>query len=95
MEKMTGMELLAHLCARSPGTRVIFITGREDSAAEAVAATAHCFVVAAESVFVVAEAVSASAAIAAEVAAVAEPLQSLTWWFWLLGLASWQRFDLL
>ena len=35
MERMTGMELLAHLCARSPGTRVIFITGREDRAAEA------------------------------------------------------------
>jgi FixJ family two-component response regulator len=35
MEKMTGMELLAHLCARSPRTRVIFITGHEDRAAEA------------------------------------------------------------
>jgi FixJ family two-component response regulator len=35
MESMTGMELLAHLCARSPRTRVIFITGREDRAAEA------------------------------------------------------------
>lgn len=35
MEQMTGMELLAHLCARSPGTRVIFITGHEDRAAEA------------------------------------------------------------
>ena len=35
MESMTGMELLAHLCARSPQTRVIFITGHEDSAAEA------------------------------------------------------------
>ena len=35
MEKMSGMELLAHLCARSPGTRVIFITGHEDRAAEA------------------------------------------------------------
>ena len=35
MERMTGMELLAHLCARSPGTRVIFITGHEDRAAEA------------------------------------------------------------
>ena len=35
MEQMTGMELLAHLCARSPETRVIFITGHEDRAAEA------------------------------------------------------------
>ena len=35
MERMTGMELLAHLCARSPATRVIFITGHEDRAAEA------------------------------------------------------------
>src|SRR6516164_6670488 len=35
MERMTGMELLAHLCARSPETRVIFITGHEDPAAEA------------------------------------------------------------
>jgi FixJ family two-component response regulator len=35
MESMTGMELLAHLCARSPDTRVIFITGHEDHAARA------------------------------------------------------------
>ena len=35
MERMTGMELLAHLCARSPQTRVIFVTGHEDHAAEA------------------------------------------------------------
>src|SRR4029077_4982274 len=35
MERMTGMELLAHLCARSPETRVIFITGHENRAAEA------------------------------------------------------------
>ena len=34
MDNMTGMELLAHLCARSPNTRCIFITGREDHAAE-------------------------------------------------------------
>jgi Response regulator len=34
MENMTGMELLAHLCARSPKTRVIFITAHEDYAAE-------------------------------------------------------------
>jgi FixJ family two-component response regulator len=35
MGSMSGMELLTHLCARSPQTRVIFITGREDRAAEA------------------------------------------------------------
>ena len=34
MQQMTGMEVLAHLCARWPGTRVIFITGHEDRAAE-------------------------------------------------------------
>jgi FixJ family two-component response regulator len=33
MDQMTGMELLAHLCAKSPNTRVIFITGQEDPAA--------------------------------------------------------------
>ena len=35
MPQMTGMEVLAHLCARWPATRVIFITGHEDRAAEA------------------------------------------------------------
>jgi len=35
MQQMTGMEVLAHLCARWPGTHVIFITGHEDRAAEA------------------------------------------------------------
>jgi len=35
MEQMTGMELLAHLCAKSPGTRVIFMSGHEDPAAKA------------------------------------------------------------
>ena len=35
MDQMTGMELLAHLCAKSPRTRVIFITGQEDPAARA------------------------------------------------------------
>lgn len=34
MDEMTGMELMAHLCAKSPRTRVIVITGREDRAAE-------------------------------------------------------------
>ena len=43
MENMTGMELLAHLCARSPGTRVIFITAHEDSAAEVTVTQAGAF----------------------------------------------------
>jgi FixJ family two-component response regulator len=43
MEKMTGMELLAHLCARSPRTRVIFITGHEDVAAKAIVMAAGAF----------------------------------------------------
>ena len=34
-QQMTGVELLAHLCASWPGTRVIFIAGHEDRAAEA------------------------------------------------------------
>ena len=43
MENMTGMELLAHLCARSPKTRVIFITAHEDPAAEATVRQAGAF----------------------------------------------------
>jgi FixJ family two-component response regulator len=43
MENMTGMELLAHLCARSPDTRVIFITAHEDRAAEATVMQAGAF----------------------------------------------------
>ena len=43
METMTGMELLAHLCARSPETRVIFITAHEDYAAEATVRQAGAF----------------------------------------------------
>ncbi len=43
MGSMTGMELLAHLCARSPRTRVIFITGREDTAAKATVMPAGVF----------------------------------------------------
>jgi len=43
MERMTGMELLAHLCARSPRTRVIFITGHEDVAAKSVVMRAGAF----------------------------------------------------
>jgi two-component system response regulator FixJ len=43
MANMTGMEVLAHLCARSPETRVIFITGHEDPAAEATVVQAGAF----------------------------------------------------
>jgi FixJ family two-component response regulator len=43
MESMTGMELLAHLCAKSPQTRVIFITGHEDRAAAATVMSAGAF----------------------------------------------------
>jgi len=37
MEEMTGMELLARLCAISPKTKVIVVTAREDAAARATA----------------------------------------------------------
>jgi two-component system, LuxR family, response regulator FixJ len=37
MEKVTGLEVLARLCALSPRTRVIIITAREDLAARATA----------------------------------------------------------
>jgi FixJ family two-component response regulator len=43
MDSMTGMELLAHLCARSPATRVIFVTGHEDHAAETTVMQAGAF----------------------------------------------------
>ena len=43
MENMTGMELLAHLCAKSPATRIIFITGHEDQAAETTVMQAGAF----------------------------------------------------
>jgi two-component system response regulator ChvI len=43
MYNMNGMQLLAHLCARSPSTRVIFITGREDRAAQATVMQAGAF----------------------------------------------------
>jgi len=43
MDEMTGMELMAHLCAKSPQTRVIFITGREDRAAEATVKQAGAY----------------------------------------------------
>ena len=37
MEEMTGLEVLPRLCAISPQTHVIVITGREDSAARITA----------------------------------------------------------
>ena len=37
MEEMTGLEVLARLCAMSPQTHVIVITGREDTAARITA----------------------------------------------------------
>jgi two-component system response regulator FixJ len=37
MDKVTGLEVLARLCAISPKTRVIVITAREDLAARATA----------------------------------------------------------
>jgi FixJ family two-component response regulator len=43
MNNTTGMVLLAHLCARSPQTRVIFITGRDDYAAETTVKQAGAF----------------------------------------------------
>lgn len=43
MQEMTGMELLAHLCAKSPQTHAIFITGHEDDAAKATVMQAGAF----------------------------------------------------
>jgi FixJ family two-component response regulator len=43
MDHMTGMELLAHLTAKSPKTRNIFITGHEDPAARATVMSAGAF----------------------------------------------------
>jgi two-component system response regulator FixJ len=37
MDDVTGLELLARLCAISPKTKVIVVTAREDSAARATA----------------------------------------------------------
>jgi two-component system, LuxR family, response regulator FixJ len=37
MERLTGLEVLARLCALSPRTRVIVITARDDLAARATA----------------------------------------------------------
>src|SRR5262245_66220987 len=43
MKGMSGMVLLAHLCARSPGTRVIFITAHEHFAGKATVIQAGAF----------------------------------------------------
>ena len=43
MDNMTGMELLAHLCARSPQTRVIFVTTHEDQGAKTTVMQAGAF----------------------------------------------------
>src|SRR6266404_2137310 len=40
MDRVTGLELLARLCAISPGTKAIVITAREDLAARATTAMA-------------------------------------------------------
>ena len=43
MKGMSGMVVLAHICARSPETHVIFITGHEDPAAKATVMPAGAF----------------------------------------------------
>jgi len=43
MEPMTGLQLLVHLCAKSPSTRVILMTGVDDEAAERTARQAGAF----------------------------------------------------
>jgi two-component system response regulator HydG len=43
MNGMNGMQLLAQLCAKSPKTRVIFVTGNEDRAAETTVMQAGAF----------------------------------------------------
>ena len=43
METMTGMDLLVHLCAKSPNTSVIFITAHENNAVERTAMKAGAF----------------------------------------------------
>src|SRR6266571_6777595 len=37
MKQMTGLEVLAHLCSLSPRTRIIIMTGREDSVVKSIA----------------------------------------------------------
>jgi len=43
MKQVTGLEVLARLCALSPQTRVIIITGREDLAARSIATQVGAF----------------------------------------------------
>ena len=43
MEKINGMELLAQLCQKAPETRVIFISGHDDHAAETTVMEAGAF----------------------------------------------------
>ncbi len=43
MDQMTGMELLAHLAARSPRTKNIFITGQDDPTARTMVLKAGAF----------------------------------------------------
>ena len=43
MEQMTGLEVQAHLCALSPETKVIIITGAQDAAAQRIAMQAGAF----------------------------------------------------
>jgi two-component system response regulator FixJ len=37
MKRMSGLEILAHLCSLSPRTRIIVITGRNDVAVKSIA----------------------------------------------------------
>ena len=37
MKRMTGLEVLAHLCSLSPQTRIIIITGHDDFAVRSIA----------------------------------------------------------
>lgn len=43
MEQMTGLEVQAHLCALSPETKVIIITGAQDLSAQRIALQAGAF----------------------------------------------------
>ena len=43
MKRMNGMELLAHLCVKSSQTKMIFITGVRDAAAERTVQQAGTF----------------------------------------------------
>jgi FixJ family two-component response regulator len=37
MHRMNGLEVMVHLCSLSPQTRIIIITGRDDSATRSIA----------------------------------------------------------